>query len=75
MIGIIRLNGGIEHNGNNIFYEDHLSPQFCSPNDVLFCSGKQIHLIKSKTQMAAVRKKKIKATKTKTKILLQRVLK
>lgn len=25
MIGIIRLNGGIEHNGKNIFYEDHLS--------------------------------------------------
>ena len=65
MIGIIRLNGGIEHNGQNIFYEDHLSPQFCSPNDVLFCSGKQIHLIKSKTQMAAVRKKKKKQQKQK----------
>lgn len=46
MIGIIRLNGGIEHNGKNIFYEDHLSTHFCSLNDVLFCSGKQIHLIK-----------------------------
>lgn len=57
MIGIIRLNGSIEYNGKNIFYVDHLSTQFCSPNDVLFCSGKQIHLIKSKTQMAAARKK------------------
>lgn len=59
MIGIIRLNGGIEHNGENIFYEDHLSTHFCSLNDVLLCSGKQIHLIKSKTQMAAARKKPI----------------
>jgi len=66
MIGIIRLNGGIEHNAKNIFYEDHLSTHFCSLNDVLFCSGKQIHLIKSKTQMAAARKKQYK-------ILLQRV--
>lgn len=40
MIGIIRLNGGIEHNGENIFYGDHLSTHFCSLNDVLFCSGK-----------------------------------
>lgn len=56
MIGIIRLNGGIEHNGKNIFYEDHLSTHFCSLNDVWFCSGKQIHLIKSKNQMAAARK-------------------
>lgn len=68
MIGIIRLNRGIQHNGKNIFYVDHLSTYFCSLNDVLFCSGKQIHLIKSKTQMAAVRKNPYK-------ILLQRVQK
>lgn len=66
MIGIIRLNRGIQHNGKNIFYVDHLSTYFCSLNDVLFCSGKQIHLIKSKTQMAAARKNPYK-------ILLQRV--
>lgn len=66
MIGIIRLNRGIQHNGKNIFYVDHLSTYFCSLNDVLFCSGKQIHLIKSKTQMAAARKNPYK-------ILLQRI--
>lgn len=59
MIGIIGLNRGIEHNGKNIFYEDHLSTHFCSLNDILLCSRKQIHLIKSKTQMAAARKKTI----------------
>lgn len=63
---IIRLNNGMQHNGENILYVDHLSTYFCSLNDVLFCSGKQIHLIKSKTQMAAARKNPYK-------ILLQRV--
>lgn len=28
MIGIIRLNRGIQHNGKNIFYVDHLSTYF-----------------------------------------------